>query len=170
MDEGRPLMVRVPLNEEELLSFRERTLHEHINRLSLVPNQYRNHKSTEISRKKQEDDYRAAYLRKQRNIEQNLVVQSNHSLIKLRKLEHNFDKNQQLCFAKMNKIKLRMRRDEEIFQYQRSNLLKNVVSHEGTFQESFLILVILAICSPLWIPLALIHNLYGRYQDHANRV
>lgn len=160
----------MPLNEGKLLSFRERTLHEHINRLSLLPNQHRKHKSTEISRRKQEDDYRAAYLRKQQNIEQTLTVQSNHSLRKLRKLKHNFDKNQQLHFAQMNKIKLRMRQDEEIFQYKRSNLLKNVVSHEGTFQESFLVLVLLAICSPLWIPLALIHNIYCRYRDHANHV
>ena len=100
-------------------------------------------------------------------MEHQLAVQSNHSLIKLRNLEHKHKKNQELHFAQINKIKLRMRENEEVFQDQRSILLKNVVSKEYPLQESFLILV-LAICSPLWIPLVLIHNLYKRYVDYAN--
>jgi hypothetical protein len=159
-------MVRVPLSEENLLSFRERTLHEHKHMLS--PNRHRKHKSNDTSRKKQEDDYKVAYLRKQKRIEHNLAVQSNHSLIKLRKLEHNFEKNQELRYAQIDQIKLRMRKDEETFQYQRSNLLRNVVSQECPFQESFLTLILLAICSPLWIPLLLIHNLYNRYRVYVN--
>lgn len=156
------------MNEESLLSFRERTLREHDNRLSLLQNQRRKNKSTEASRKKQEDDYKAACLRKQQRRERNLAMQLNQALMKLRKLEESFDEQQNRCLAKINKIKLSMRKDEEIFQYRRSKLLTNVISQQGTSQESVIILVLLAICSPLWIPVALIYNLYGRHCVNAN--
>lgn len=167
---ARSPVVGVPLNEDSLLSFRERILREHDNNLSLlhIPNRRRKCKSTEESRKKQEEDYNAAYIRKQQRIERNLAVQSEHLLLKLRKLEQNFEKNQMFGYAQINKIKLRMRKEEEIFHYQRSKLLRNAVLPQDTFKESFLTLVLLAICSPLWIPFTLVYNLYERYRDHAN--
>jgi hypothetical protein len=162
-------VVGVPLTEESLPLFRDRTLREQSHRLSSLPKRRRKHKSTQASRKKQEDDYNAAQLRRQRRTEQHLAVQTDHFLMRLQKLERNFSKNQELRFAQINTIKLRMRTEEETFRYQRLKLAQNVRSHQGTFQESFVLHVLLAICSPLWIPFVLIFNLYGRYTDDANK-
>ena len=162
------MVVLVPLNKGHLLTFREKTLREHNNQLLPLPVQRRKHRSTEESRMKHEHDYRAAYQRRQQRKEQHTALQSYQLLTKLQKLEQSFSKSQELGYAQINKIKLRMKKEQEIFHGQRSEILVN--AETVSYEEYSFILVWLAVCSPLWIPLIFIRHFYTRYSGNATSV
>jgi hypothetical protein len=151
-------VVLVPLNDDEsLLSFRERTLGEHDDR------RRRKHKSTEESRQNQENTYKAACQRRQQRRQRHMAVQSDQLSAKLHRLEQNYSKSQELGYAQINKIKQKMKNEQEIFRDQRSRILMDAEPVSVSCEESSLLLVWLAVCSPLWMPLVFIRHVYNRF-------
>jgi hypothetical protein len=136
----------VPLNTEPLLSFRDRVLRDHDIDQRRVLDRHPKRKSTEETRRKQEDDYKSALIRKQQRKERGLAIRSNHQAKKLNKIEQRFIKSQELGYARLNQVKEQMREEQEIFYRQRAEILKE--TFHPTVEKLFFI-TILALSSPL---------------------
>lgn len=165
----RPPIVMVPLNAEPLLSFRDRVLRDHDIDQRRVLDRRKKRKSTEEGRRKQEDDYKTALIRKQQRKERELAIRSNHQSEKLNKIEQRFIKSQELGYARLNQVKVRMREEQEIFYRQRAEILNEGIFHP-TVEEKFLfITILLAISSPVWLTVVFIYNIYSRTRGRFRR-
>lgn len=153
----------VPLNEEPLLSLRQRVLRDHDITQSRLIQRHPKSIATEESRQKQKDDYEAAATRRRQRQERHMAVQSNHLTEKLQKLEQRFNRSQELRLAQINVLKEQMRTEQEIFHRQRTEIFQKGILQPFSGEEIFSITVFLAISSPLWMPGVVIYNLYNKY-------
>lgn len=162
MEVQKPSIVMVPLNEEPLLSFRDRILRDHDLQQRLVLYRRPKQKATEESRQRQKDDYEAARIRKQQRRERDVAMRSKHQSEKLHRIEQRFLEAQELGYAQLNRVKVRMREQEEFFLRERAEILKDGMLHSTVDEEPFLITIILAISSPLWLTAVFIYTLQNR--------
>lgn len=164
-----PLIVMVPLNKEPLLSFRDRVLHDDDLEQSRVLYRRPKLKATEEGRQKQKDDYKTALIRKQQRKERDIAMRSNHQSKKLEKLEQRFIKSQELGYARLNEVKVRMREEKEVFYRQRAEILNDGIFHPTVGEKFLFITILLAISSPLWLTVVLIYNIYSRTRGRCRR-
>ncbi|KAJ5463681.1 hypothetical protein N7475_008625 [Penicillium sp. IBT 31633x] len=170
MEVKEPLIVTVPLNKEPLLSFRDQVLHDHELEQRPVLYQRSKRKATEEGRRKQKDDYATALIRKQKRKERDITMRLDHQSEKLDKLEQRFIKSQELGYARLYKIKTRMREEQELFHWQRAEILNNGMVHPTVEEKVLFITVFLAVSSPLWLTIIFICNLYTRIRGRSRRV
>ncbi|RAL07897.1 uncharacterized protein BO97DRAFT_377519 [Aspergillus homomorphus CBS 101889] len=161
-EQRQPLVVTVPLNDESLLSIRQRVLRDHDSIQEGLLHRRPKHKATEESRQKQKDDYEAAITRRRQKQERHMALQSHSLTEKLQKLEERFDRSQELSYTKLNVIKERMGAEKEIFHRMRTEILKRGVLQPAGDEPTLFMTILLAISSPLWIPCVLIYHLYSR--------
>lgn len=158
----------VPLNEEPLLSFRDRVLHDHDLEQKQVLHRRPKRKATEEGRQKQKDDYETALIRKQQRKERDIAMRSKHQSEKLGRINQRFVKSQQLGYARLNKIKVWMKGEQELFCQRRAEVLKEGIIHP-TAEENLLLITIFAISSPLWLTVIFIYNMYKKTRDGYRR-
>lgn len=159
----------IPLNGAPLLPIRENILRDHdVQRKRLLQRRPKR-KATEEGRRKQKDDYEAALIRKQHRRERDIAMRSNHIIVKLQKLEQRFIQSQELGYAQLNQVKMRMRDEQDLFHRQRANILKDGMLYPIGDEKSWLITIFLAISSPLWLTGVLMYNLYSRTQGRSSR-
>lgn len=152
----------VPLNKEPLLFFRGRVLRDHDLRQRQMLHRNPKCKATEEGRRKQKDDFEAALLRKQQRKDRDIATRSNHQSVKLERLEKKFTRSQELGYNRLNKVKARMREEQELFYRQRAEILKDGLFYPTVEDQTLLITILLAISSPLWLTVMFIYNVYSR--------
>jgi hypothetical protein len=89
-------------------------------------------------------------------------MRSNHQSEKLHRIEQRFLEAQELGYAQLNKVKVRMREQEEFYLRERAEILKDGMLHSTVDEEPFLITILLAISSPLWLTVVFIYTLQSR--------
>lgn len=155
-------MVPISLNEVSLLSVRQKVLRDH----EIVQNRLLRHRprrlATEESRRKQKDDYEVAVIRRRLRQERDIAIRSNHLIEKLQKLEQRHHRSQELYSAQLSVVRGRMRQEQETFHRQRAEIFKKGIVQPTNYEQNLLIIVVLAISSPLWIPGVLVYHLYNR--------
>ncbi|KAJ6108036.1 hypothetical protein N7523_009359 [Penicillium sp. IBT 18751x] len=130
-----PLIVMVPLNEESLLSFRDRVFRDHNLEQKEVLYRRVKRKATEEGRQKQKDDYESALIRKQQRKERDIAMRSKHQFEKLGRIHQRFIYSQELGYTRLNKVKLWMKGEQEIFYRQRAEVLKDGIFHLTAEEE-----------------------------------
>jgi hypothetical protein len=164
-----PSIVMVPLNDEPLLSFRDRVLRDHDLEQKRALYRRPKRKATEEGRQKQKDDYETALIRKQQRKERDIAMRSNHQSQKLDQITQRFIKAQELGYARLSKVKLRMREEQELFYRQRAEFLKDGIIHPTAEEKLMFITIVLAISSPLWLTVIFVHNIYSRTRGRYRR-
>ncbi|KAJ5665715.1 uncharacterized protein N7477_008163 [Penicillium maclennaniae] len=169
MEMKGPLIVMVPLNEESLLSFRDRVLRDHDFEQKEVLHRRVKRKATEEGRRKQKIDYESALVRKQQRKERDIAMRSKHQSEKLGRIHQRFIKSQELGYTRLNKVKVWMKEERELFYRQRAEVLKDGIIHP-TAEKELLFITILAVSSPLWLTVIFIYDMYNRTRGRYHRV
>ena len=87
-------------------------------------------------------------------------MRSRHRVERLHKLEQRFKISQELAYARLREIQIRMREEQDTFDRQRAEILKDGTSRPISGEESLLITTFLAISSPIWMMGLFVYNIY----------
>ena len=157
----------VPLNEESLLSFRDRILREAGLQQRQILYGRPKHKATEASRRKHREDLEAAVRRKSQRQERDIAKRSQEQRDKLQRIQQRFTEWKEWECAQLTKIRGRMREEEDVLQRQRAEILKDNLLHLSIEEQISLMLVLLAISSPIWLMGILIYDIYRKVRAYA---
>ncbi|KAJ5080907.1 hypothetical protein N7456_013617 [Penicillium angulare] len=160
-----PLTVMIPLNEERLLSFRDRILHDPDLEQERVFRRRLKRKATEESRRKQKEDFETALVRKQQRKERDIAMRAKHQSEKLDKINQRFIKSQELGYSRLNKIQTWMKEEQRLYHRQRAEILQDGFAYP-TGNEKLLTITVLAISSPLWLTIILIFNICQKIRGY----
>lgn len=108
--------------------------------------------------------YEAARLRRQKNIEEQLASERRAKAKKIRRIEKNY---RGVCRCRVAQLQLvfeKMEKDEIQYKIQRAEVLRGEYREELELQQTILTLV-LAISSPFWLLALLLHHVCSRYAN-----
>lgn len=157
----------VPLNQEPLLSFRARVIHDHECTQNRIEYQRPKRRPTDESRRKQREDFEIAVSRKIERKDRDFALRSKARSEKLYKIEQRFIKSQELGYNRLNKVKTWMKDEQELFQRQRAIILEDGPPYHGIDQNQWLILFLLSLCAPMWLVVVFIRNIYRKTYDRS---
>lgn len=159
--------VTIPLNEESLLSFRDRILRrENLQQRQILYGRPK-HKATEASRQKHREDKETALRRKSQRRERDVAIRSQYQADKLQRIQQKFIERKEWECAQLNQIKRRMREEEELFQRQRAEILRENLVHLSVEEKIPPMLVLLALSSPIWLTGVLIYDICRKIRARA---
>ena len=157
----------ISLNEESLLSCRERILRKQNLQQGQILYGRPKHKATEASRQKHREDREAALRRKSQRQERDIARRSQDQHDKLQRIQHRFIEWKEWECAQLTKIRGRMREEEDVLQRQRAEILKDNLLHLNIEEQIAPMLVLLAISSPIWLMGMLIYDVCRKIRAYA---
>lgn len=163
----KPPAVTILLNEESLLSFHEQILRKQNLQQGQILYKRPKHKATEESWQKHREDMETTLRQKSQRWEWDVARRSQVQADKLQRIQKRFTKWKEWECAQLNKIKRRMREEEELFQHQRAEILKERLLHLSVDEKILLMLALLAISSPIWLMAVLIYSIHRKIRARA---
>lgn len=152
----------VPLNQEPLLSFRARFIHDRGNTQNRITFQRPKRRPTDESRQKHREAFETAVKRKMERKDRDFALRSKARSEKLYKIEQRFIKSQELGYNRLNKVKTWMKDEQELFQRQQAIILENEPPYHGVDENQWLILFLLALCAPMWLVVVFIRKIHRK--------